>query len=243
MGSPLRHAPNSCLLVCLRSQPSHKPARTVSRHKSILSFQTVYLRESGTIAHGQLDGDVLSEQTGRDSFTSAPLPMGLVLQMECLPYSSPHPHRLSEQATALHPQMESPLLNIQHPLLEVGFSRDGMFLPHQTMRNAHYFSQEWAWEGIHRETPSHRWFHGLLYLFPPIPLLSRTIIKLRQDNSQAILIAPWWPRQPWFSTLLTMSVDHWRLPFLPDLLTQDEGRVLHPNLRSLHLTAWRISPP
>ena len=41
-----------------------------------------------------------------------------------------------------------------------------------------------------------RWNLGLLYLFPPFPLVQRTLVKLRQESVQAILIAPFWPCQP-----------------------------------------------
>lgn len=42
------------------------------------------------------------------------------------------------------------------------------------------------------------WGPGLLYLFPPLPLLQQAI---RREQLEAILIAPRWPRQPWFTTL------------------------------------------
>ena len=40
------------------------------------------------------------------------------------------------------------------------------------------------------------WSGNLLYLFPPILLIQWTIIRLHHFRSSAILITPWWPRQP-----------------------------------------------
>ena len=84
------------------------------------------------------------------------------------------------------------------------------------------------------------WTVGLLYMFPPIPLIQKAITKIRQDWANVIFIAPWWPCQPWFAPLLQMVVDHFRLPNLPRLLSLHNGRTLHPDLESLHLTAWRL---
>lgn len=89
----------------------------------------------------------------------------------------------------------------------------------------------------------HTWSGPLLYLFPPLPLLTRVLVKLRSDGSDAILIAPWWPRQPWFSLLLSLASDTFLLPQWKDLLSQTGGQVLHADLPTLRLTAWRITPP
>ncbi|XP_067319280.1 uncharacterized protein [Anolis sagrei] len=87
------------------------------------------------------------------------------------------------------------------------------------------------------------WTPGLLYIFPPLPLLSPVIAKIIQDKSDCILITPWWPRQHWFAPLLLLSNSQF-LKFnpTPDLLTVENGLVLHPDLQSLRLTAWRIKP-
>ena len=87
------------------------------------------------------------------------------------------------------------------------------------------------------------WNGQLLYLFPPFPLITRALEKVIQENSDCIMIAPWWPRQDWFPILLDRSQNQWlRLPRHPDLITQDQGRTRHPDLDSLHLTAWRLQP-
>ncbi|KAJ1124818.1 hypothetical protein NDU88_003267 [Pleurodeles waltl] len=76
----------------------------------------------------------------------------------------------------------------------------------------------------------------------PIPLIPRVLRKIRQDRAQVILIAPDWPRTVWYSDLLQLSLcPPLRLPLRADLLSQSQGQVLHPNLQSLHLHAWRLS--
>ena len=85
------------------------------------------------------------------------------------------------------------------------------------------------------------WKQGLLYAFPPFPLIQRTLVQLHHQSAEAILVTPFWPRQPWFPTLVDMAVDSVRLPSFPALITQDAGTVFHPDLHTLRLTAWRIS--
>lgn len=71
------------------------------------------------------------------------------------------------------------------------------------------------------------WPAGLLYAFPPIPLLPKVVRRIRQQRALVILVAPWWLRRLWFSALHAMSVqDPLHLEPLEDLLHQ--GPVLHP---------------
>ncbi|XP_069596916.1 uncharacterized protein [Ranitomeya imitator] len=83
------------------------------------------------------------------------------------------------------------------------------------------------------------WQFSLAYAFPPIILLPQVIRKIRTEGARVILIAPFWPKRPWFSWLQTMSVsDPWVLPSTPNLLFQ--GPFFHPQVDSLHLTAWNL---
>jgi ribonuclease HI len=89
------------------------------------------------------------------------------------------------------------------------------------------------------------WNQWRLYAFPPIPMLPRTLRKVRDESAQMILVAPWWPAAPWFSLLTSQMIDFpIALPKMQDLLTQEisgQGRAHHSDLESLHLTAWRLS--
>ena len=115
-------------------------------------------------------------------------------------------------------------LNYKVPLW---FSR----LEHQAAAGTDAFAQ--SWKG---------WF---VYAFPPINLILRTLTKIREDQTEAIVLVPHWPRQSWFNLLLQMATET-PVMFHPqsDLLSQvlqDKGTLYHPDLRTLSLTAWRLS--
>ena len=101
-------------------------------------------------------------------------------------------------------------------------------VPHQNAEAVDAFSV--SWEGI------------LAYVFPPPILLSRVLKKIWEENCIVILIAPNWPRQPWFPMLLKLLVAiPMKLPERDDLLTQDQGQNLHPDPSALNLVAWKLS--
>ncbi|XP_073406146.1 uncharacterized protein [Dendrobates tinctorius] len=82
------------------------------------------------------------------------------------------------------------------------------------------------------------WNFNLAYAFPPLILLPQVIRKIRDDKARIILIAPFWPKRPWFSWLQIMSItDPWIL-LTANLLSQ--GPFFHPQVLSLHLTAWNL---
>ncbi|XP_070607583.1 uncharacterized protein [Erythrolamprus reginae] len=84
------------------------------------------------------------------------------------------------------------------------------------------------------------WPPGLLYAFPPIPILPDVIHKVLSERARVILIAPHWPRRPWFADLQQLSIqDPWRLPVSGDMLRQ--GASFHPDPEWFHLTAWLLS--
>ena len=61
-------------------------------------------------------------------------------------------------------------------------------------------------------------------MFPPFPLLSKVIQKIRTtQEGEVILTAPWWPSQPWCPHLLRFCVNH---PlFFPYSLLSQQGYV------------------
>ncbi|XP_075201274.1 uncharacterized protein LOC142303624 [Anomaloglossus baeobatrachus] len=70
------------------------------------------------------------------------------------------------------------------------------------------------------------WSMGLVYAFPPLPLLPRVLRKIQPDGVHVIIIAPFWPKRSWFSLLRNLAVgDPVLLPLMGDLLSQ--GPVLH----------------
>lgn len=84
------------------------------------------------------------------------------------------------------------------------------------------------------------WPPGLLYAFPPVALIQRVINRVRALAAEVVLVAPRWPRRPWFPELLNLSTrPPWTLPIREDLLLQ--GPTRHPDPQMFQLTAWRLS--
>ena len=50
------------------------------------------------------------------------------------------------------------------------------------------------------------WKFNLCYLFPPFPLIQKCIQKIKQDQTDALLIMPVWKSRPWYSLLLEMLI-------------------------------------
>jgi hypothetical protein len=79
------------------------------------------------------------------------------------------------------------------------------------------------------------------YAFPPLPLLERVVRKAELEGPRLILIAPFWPRQPWFPDLLRIAKeDPLPLSLGPRDLLQPRSGVPHGNPGVLNLHAWRL---
>ena len=75
---------------------------------------------------------------------------------------------------------------------------------------------------------SQDWQGRSMYMFPPFPMLSKVIQKLRStQETEVVLIAPWWPSQSWFPHLLRLCVEHpLALPYRRDLLSQQDQKYV-----------------
>ena len=88
------------------------------------------------------------------------------------------------------------------------------------------------------------WNFTIAYAFPPIALIPRVLEKLATSkNCEMLLIAPNWPRQPWFPRLLTLLAGEViALPIRRDLIqTQEKDLLPLKTLQTLNLTVWCIS--
>ena len=73
-------------------------------------------------------------------------------------------------------------------------------------------------------------------------LLPRVLEKVASDRASLLLVAPFWPKRPWFPRLLSLLAGQPRsLPVFPGLLRQPVSLIQHPNPRVLHLTLWPLS--
>uniref|UniRef100_A0A2D4HVC6 Uncharacterized protein n=1 Tax=Micrurus lemniscatus lemniscatus TaxID=129467 RepID=A0A2D4HVC6_MICLE len=84
-----------------------------------------------------------------------------------------------------------------------------------------------------------QWPKGLLYAFPPLPLILAVIRKTLQQKAEILLVAPYWPRRPWFEDLVSLSVSClWRIP--PERVYLSQSSIQHLEPQWLQLTAWHL---
>lgn len=89
---------------------------------------------------------------------------------------------------------------------------------------------------------AHEWPRALLYAFPPLALISPTLLRVREHRLSLILIAPHWPSMPWLAEVKQLLRGRpWSLPIRRDLLTQANGQIFHPHPERLALRAWPLS--
>ena len=84
---------------------------------------------------------------------------------------------------------------------------------------------------------------GKFYAFPPFSLISKVLVKIENDHAEGILIAPWWPTQPWFVKLVRMIFS---CPVLlprsvPTLLLPQNPAPIHLLLPKMTLMAFLVS--
>lgn len=66
------------------------------------------------------------------------------------------------------------------------------------------------------------WTFSLAYAFPPLHLIPRVLAKFLAEETCLILVALFWPKRPWFTTLLRLTDQPpLRLPCGQDLLSQE----------------------
>ena len=105
-----------------------------------------------------------------------------------------------------------------------------------------WFSVTWPPGPLGLDALAHDWPAELLFAFPPVPLIPAVLDRTKLAGHRLILIAPYWPRRPWFSLLSSLIVGTpWQLPLRPDLLSQAGGTLWHPEPRRLNLWAWPLS--
>ncbi len=86
------------------------------------------------------------------------------------------------------------------------------------------------------------WPRGLRkYAFPPVSLLTQTLCKVREDEEQVLLVAPYWPNQTWFPELMLLATaPTWQIPLRRDLLSQRGGTLWHPRPDLWNLHVWSL---
>ena len=203
--------------------------------------------------HGQFDSSFIYQQAGRDS-----LPHLAVLNCRSFPLVRVSEHnspgkthsRLSERDS--RPPISSepantdrvvPTPRYREPYLQaLGTPEIDMFA---TLSNSHlprFMSPVPEPRALAVDALSQDWQGRSMYMFPPFPLLSKVMQKLRSTQvAEVILVAPWWPSQSWFPHLLRLCVEHpLVLPYRRNLLSQQDQKYISDR-KSYHLHVWRLS--
>jgi hypothetical protein len=146
--------------------------------------------------------------------------------------------RLSRQMVShleweLHPQVARQLFRLwPTPIIDLS----------QNTKLPRFCALRFHPQAVTTDALSMTWRGLYAYAFPPFPLLAKVLQKIQEDQATMILIAPNWPRREWYPCLLELMIDYpWQLPIMPDLISQDQGRHIHPNLSTLQLVAWKVS--
>ena len=85
-----------------------------------------------------------------------------------------------------------------------------------------------------------KWDFSLCYIFPPFGLLGRVLKKISDDNAMAVVVAPLWTTQPWFTKLFSLLIDCvFLLPRNTQLLTSQASHQKPPP--NLQLVVCRVS--
>ena len=106
-----------------------------------------------------------------------------------------------------------------------------------------YFSPFHIPKALGTDAFLHSWGNLLVYAFPPWALIPQVLKNLHSLSGVVMtLIAPCWPKWPWFLDLLDLVVDNpLYLPMCPDLLRLPHFRQRHLGIHRLSLHAWVLS--
>ncbi len=97
-------------------------------------------------------------------------------------------------------------------------------------------------ETLGTDALAHSWPRGLRkYAFPPVSLLAQILCKVREDEEQVLLVAPYWPNRTWFPELMLLATaPPWQIPLRRDLLSQRGGTLWHPRPDLWNLHVWSL---
>ena len=84
------------------------------------------------------------------------------------------------------------------------------------------------------------WPPGLLYAFPPIPLLLPLLDRVVKEKRKIIIVAPEAPRTSWYPLLASLALQPpWPIPLRQDALSKAGGQITRPPiLRGFRLSVW-----
>ena len=134
----------------------------------------------------------------------------------------------------LHPQ------TVQLIWDQFGEAQIDLFASRDSSHCAQFYSLSGGTLGT--DALAHSWPRGpRKYAFPPVSLLARVLCKIKEDEEQVLLVAPYWPTRTWFSELVLLATaPPWPIPLRQDLLTQRWGTLWHPRPDLWRLHVWLL---
>jgi len=117
-----------------------------------------------------------------------------------------------------------------------------LFASRLTSQLADYISWRPDPGATHTDAFTINWAPLRDYAFAPFNLISATLMKVKIDQTEIILVAPVWQAQPWWPVLLRLLISQpVLLPNSPTLLTdQTDLKRVHPMYPRLHLAVFHI---
>ncbi len=138
-------------------------------------------------------------------------------------------------------RMETPSPDGPADLQRFGLAQVDLFASLETSHCQLFYSLTEGTLGT-ADALAHSWPRGLRkYAFPPVSLLAQTLCKVREEEEQILLVAPYWPTRTWFPELmLLVTAPPWQIPLRRDLLTQRRGTLWHPCSDLWRLHVWSL---
>ena len=154
------------------------------------------------------------------------------------PGRSPQPLRAScRDRVVSSPQVARSLLRVWgNPLIDLFATSLNAKLPL-------YCSLVLDPQAVFEDAFRHPWDDLDVYAFPPFPLVSRVVTRVRESLRLAMtLVAPLWPEKEWFADLLLLLTQPpLALPWWYSLLRQPHCNLFHQDVHALNLHSWRLS--
>ncbi|KAI2655010.1 ORF V: Enzymatic polyprotein [Labeo rohita] len=211
--------------------------RPMLRHKHVLvrtdSTATVaYINHQGGLRSRRMSQLarhlLLWSQTWLKSLRAVHIPGELNRAADQLSRQSTHPGEWR-----LHPQV------VQLIWSHFGEAQIDLFASPESSHCQLFYSLSEAPLG--RDALAHSWPPGPKYAFPPVSLLAQTLYKIREDEEQVLLVAPYWPTRTWFPDLISLAAaPPWKIPLRRDLLSQGMGTIWHPRPDLWNLHVWLL---
>ncbi|KAI2668660.1 hypothetical protein H4Q32_005425 [Labeo rohita] len=162
------------------------PLGQVSRHLVVYTATVAYINRQGGLRFRRMSQLarhlLLWSQTWLKSLRAVHIPGELNRAADQLSRQSTHPGEWR-----LHPE------TVQLIWSHFGEAQIDLFASPESSHCQLFYSLNEAPNSLGRDALAHSWPPGPKYAFPPVSLLAQTLCKIREDEEQVLLVAPYWP--------------------------------------------------